>query len=328
MDHSILIVGSRAFHVMVQSRVHPSIAMTHAKDSVQAGLSIQARQPDLIVVQADDLELATSTLRLKARGRFCWIYALALSGRSDGTKPDIHKPDTHKPDDSQDWAAQVIVLLKAGADVCLSLESTESTPSPQEMQLLETQLQVGISAAKRYRELLKTNDLLSTIALVDPLTELSNRRALDWELPRQIERARDRDRPLSLMIFDLDFFKSINDTHGHLVGDVSLKLLSARLRHNLRANDTLFRYGGEEFVVILSDTQGDEAGEIGDRLCQLIGTQAFTINDDLELSLTVSVGVAVLRPEDDTKGLTLMERADRRLRQAKQTGRNRVVTGA
>ncbi len=319
MDHSILIVGSSAFHMMVQQKVHPltSAVVSYAEDCVQAGLSMQAKQPDLMVVQADDLDTAVSTLQLKERNRFRWIYALALSSRAHGAEPKAEVPA---------WPEKASTLLAAGADVCLQLQETEATPVPHELRLLEAQLRVGINAVTRYRELLQTNDLLSTIALVDPLTELSNRRALDWDLPRQIQRSRDRNRPLSLMIFDLDFFKNINDSYGHLVGDVSLKLLSARLRHNLRSNDTLFRYGGEEFVVILSDTQAEEAGEIGQRLCQIIGSQAFTINDDLELSLTVSVGVAVLNDDDDAKGLTLLERADQRLRHAKQSGRNRVVT--
>lgn len=191
--------------------------------------------------------------------------------------------------------------------------------------LLQAQLLAGWRLIQGYRDLLRTNDLLSTMALVDPLTELSNRRALDWDLPRHIQQARDRQEPLSLVIFDLDHFKRVNDTYGHLIGDVVLKLLSARLRHNLRFNDTLFRYGGEEFVAILSKTQAEEAIDIGQRLCRIVSGQTFTINDDLELALTISAGITELQTSDDSQGLSFLERADGHLRRAKQAGRNQVV---
>ncbi len=324
MDHSILIVGDPAFRLMIQGSVGSlgAVNLVYAEDCIQAGLSMQANQPDLMVLQVDPLSEIEACLHLKERNRFRWVYILAIEGccLSQG---GVQRSELER---NQRAAA----MVQAGADTYLWLtgmvQGDQIMLQPEAQALLEAQMKVGMTSVKRYRELLQTNDLLSTIALIDPLTELSNRRALDWDLPRQIKRSRDRNRPLSLMIFDLDFFKGINDNYGHLVGDVSLKLLSARLRHNLRSNDTLFRYGGEEFVVILSDTHAPEAGEIGQRLCRMISSQAFTINDDLELSLTVSVGVAYLQEGDDPQGLTLLERADRRLRQAKQNGRNRVVT--
>jgi two-component system cell cycle response regulator len=173
---------------------------------------------------------------------------------------------------------------------------------------------------------MRTNDLLSAIALSDPLTELNNRRAFEWELPRQIQNARNRNMPISLIMLDVDYFKTINDTYGHLVGDRALQLFSARLRHNLRFYDTPFRYGGEEFVLILSDTGSQEATLIAHRICQLISQQAFAINETLDLNLTVSAGAASLRANDDTRGMSLLHRADQNLLKAKSQGRNRVVS--
>ena len=191
--------------------------------------------------------------------------------------------------------------------------------------LLQAQIQSAIKRVQLYRNLMNTNDVLSAIALADPLTELSNRRALDWELPRQIHNARSRSTPLSLLILDVDYFKLINDNHGHLVGDRVLQLLSARLRHNLRFQDTPFRYGGEEFVIILSNTSSQEARTVALHLNLLIGNQHFTIDQDLALKITVSIGISSLEPNDDPNGVSLLNRADQNLLRAKSNGRNRVI---
>ncbi len=320
MEHSILIVGHPAFGQMIRAQLQhlTSGAIALAHSAMEAGLSMQAQAPDFVIIQGDDLQLAKGCLNLQSRSNFQWFYSLLVAGCEHPPRNDTTAKLNHQTQ-----------ALELGADAYLNIEGDFSQAlfrlSEAYSLLLKAQLKIGLQSANRYRDLVHTNDLLSTIALVDPLTELNNRRALDWDLPRQIKTARRSDRPLSLLIFDLDFFKRINDSHGHLVGDVSLKLLSARLRHNLRAKDTLFRYGGEEFVVLLSDTPNEEAGEIARRLCQIISQQSFTINDDLELSLTVSVGVSELQEDDDTDGLSLLERADKGLRTAKQTGRNRVV---
>lgn len=338
MERSVLIVGHRAFCQMTKIYLEPlgDCSVAEAQTAAQATLALQAATPDLMIVQADDLAWAASCLQLRGRSAFQWVYSLLVvttlepGGKPEAAPPPAQAGETHPRALKIAAAEHQAKGLELGVDAYLALgtvwqgETLELSPAFQ--RLLTAQLQLAWTSTQRHRELLTTNDLLSTIALVDPLTELNNRRALDWDLPRQITRARDGDRPLGLMIFDLDFFKKINDTHGHLVGDVSLKLLSARLRHNLRANDTLFRYGGEEFVVLLSDTSPEEANEIAQRLCNMIGHQSFTINDDLELSLTVSVGVSELNDSDDAKGISLLERADYGLRQAKQMGRNRVVT--
>lgn len=137
--------------------------------------------------------------------------------------------------------------------------------------------------------------------------------------------ARARKQPISLVMIDVDFFKNINDTHGHLVGDRALEILATRLQHNLRLYDTPYRYGGEEFVIILSDTDSQEAEAIANRICQLIREQPFVMDNNLALNVTISAGAATLQSNDDSKGFTLLERADQRLLRAKAAGRDRVV---
>jgi two-component system cell cycle response regulator len=192
--------------------------------------------------------------------------------------------------------------------------------------MLRSQIIAGLRMVTTHRELMRTNDILSAIALSDPLTELNNRRALDWELPRQVQNARSRSEDLSVLMLDVDHFKTVNDTYGHQVGDRALQLIASRLRHNLRFRDTLFRYGGEEFVIILGCTEKQESLLVAHRLCRLIGDQPFTIDETLDLTITISAGVASLQPRDDPRGISLLKRADSNLLRAKSTGRNRVVS--
>ncbi|QFS42871.1 GGDEF domain-containing protein [Nostoc sphaeroides CCNUC1] len=191
--------------------------------------------------------------------------------------------------------------------------------------LILAQLTVGLRKAQKYRDLIRTNDMLSAIALADSLTELNNRRALEWDLPRQIKKARTQKTPMSLIILDVDHFKKVNDTHGHLIGDRVLQLLCKRLRHNLRCQDTAFRYGGEEFVIILANTTGEEALVVARRLNRVVCEEPFSISNKLTINVTISLGIGCLQAEDDEQGVSLLHHADQCLLQAKTTGRNRVI---
>jgi two-component system cell cycle response regulator len=283
---------------------------------------IQAQQPDLIILQASQIDSLELCHQLKQQTRLAWIYCILLDDQ-----PLPEGPLTWN------WEAELTTTaLAQGADAYIWIPNAREMDAPSEAglvlqeQLLEAQIQAGLRSVQNYRELMRTNDLLSAIALSDPLTELNNRRALEWELPRQIQNARSRALPLSLLMLDVDFFKTINDTYGHLVGDQALKLLSARIRYNLRFYDTPFRYGGEEFVIILSNTDRQEAPIIANRLCQLISEEPFAISEDLDLHITISAGAASLKADDDPKGVSLLGRADQNLLQAKFAGRNRVVS--
>ncbi|NEO88119.1 MAG: GGDEF domain-containing protein [Spirulina sp. SIO3F2] len=218
------------------------------------------------------------------------------------------------------------VALETGADAYFPMQLQVAPAIETEERLLMAYLQVANQQVSRYRELNKANDFLSTIALADPLTELGNRRALEWELPRQAQKARLRQTPLSLIILDVDYFKLVNDSHGHLMGDRVLKLLAARLNSQIRGRDTIFRYGGEEFVVLLSKTDLTAAEAIAGRLRLAIGEQPFSLNRGLSLPITVSLGVASFRASDDGKGRSLLYRADQHLLMAKSRGRNQVIS--
>jgi two-component system cell cycle response regulator len=182
---------------------------------------------------------------------------------------------------------------------------------------------------KRYNDHLRAS-VAQTIemAVIDGLTGLHNRRYLDSHLTTLFERAQNRRRPLSLMITDIDRFKSINDTWGHDVGDEVLREFAARLRKNVRGIDLACRMGGEEFVVVMPDTEGVIAGKVAERIRAQIADTPFTIGPDGQtIPVTVSVGVSTMMRGKDTAE-AMLKRADLALYEAKNGGRNRVVAAA
>lgn len=315
MDASLLLIGDEKFQGLLLSlaRESSSLSVESAADPFEAMPLILAQQPDLLLIQASQSQGLELCRQVKSQGRLAWIYCIVVNEQTQLL--DITESTEFE-----------LEALEMGADAYLCLPFTETgCKKLLPARMLRAQISAGLRQVQTHRELMRTNDVLSAIALSDPLTDLSNRRAFEWELPRQIQNARDRSIPISLMMLDVDFFKSINDTYGHLTGDQVLKFLAARLRHNLRIYDTPFRYGGEEFVIILSNTDSQEAIMIASRLCQLISEQPFAIDETLDLTITISAGTATLHPEDDAKGLSLLHRADQCLLAAKAQGRNRVV---
>jgi two-component system cell cycle response regulator len=182
---------------------------------------------------------------------------------------------------------------------------------------------------KRYNDHLRTS-VTETIemAVTDALTGLHNRRYLDSHLKTLFDRALARRRPLSVMMTDLDRFKSINDTFGHDGGDDVLREFAARLRKNVRGIDLACRYGGEEFVVVMPDTDAPIARMVAERIRAEIERAPFTLGaDGRTAKVTISIGVSTLLHGKDSIE-NLMKRADMALYDAKSNGRNRVVSRA
>jgi two-component system cell cycle response regulator len=184
---------------------------------------------------------------------------------------------------------------------------------------------------KRYVDQLRsTFEASLEMAVTDQLTGLYNRRYLASHLSGMFDRAFWTGRPLSLMILDIDHFKSINDTHGHDIGDKVIQEIAAKIRNSVRGIDLACRYGGEEFLVAMPDTDRHFAGIVGERLRQEIADHQVTLNSGRDsLKVTVSIGISSTEegPKDDT-GQKLIKRADEALYAAKTGGRNRVIMGA
>jgi diguanylate cyclase (GGDEF)-like protein len=160
-------------------------------------------------------------------------------------------------------------------------------------------------------------------ALRDPLTNLGNRSAMDSALQREVELARRHGTPLSLIVIDIDHFKAINDQYGHAVGDLALRTVARCAEGCIRSSDMLFRYGGEEFVILLANTSGHGAKRLAERVRQAIETMECVANQT-RLSITASLGLATLGEGEDMDAL--FERADHALYRCKQGSRNCVCT--
>jgi diguanylate cyclase len=202
------------------------------------------------------------------------------------------------------------------------------------------ELRSGLEAAKKRSKELEEIVSKTTKALhearqqaaTDPLTGLANRGAFDRALAEGMTSARRLHRPLALVLIDIDKFKSVNDTWGHPVGDIVLKAVSEAMRHELRDQDTVARFGGEEFALLLEGAPEGIAFTVADRIRQRVAAQSIPIppeesadNQPFEVSITLSAGVSVL--QDDETAENLVKRTDKALYAAKHGGRNQVVIG-
>jgi two-component system cell cycle response regulator len=182
---------------------------------------------------------------------------------------------------------------------------------------------------KRFSDRLRDSvQMTIEMAVTDGLTGLYNRRYLERHLAALVQQATARQKPLSVLLLDIDHFKPINDTHGHAVGDEVLREFSRRVRKSVRGIDLACRMGGEEFVVVMPDTDAALALIVAERMRQKIAIDRFPLPDSEEsVAVTVSIGIASLVSRDDTPE-ALLKRADDALYRAKRAGRNRVAAAA
>lgn len=218
-----------------------------------------------------------------------------------------------------DSAADIVVGLEAGADDYIRKPANEAE--------LLARLKTCRRVVELERSLRDANARVQLLSVTDPLVGTYNRRYLTDELAREIERARRNNRPLAVVIADLDYFKRINDEHGHQTGDEVLQCFADRVRSSIRQYDWIARYGGEEFVIVLPDTSLVDAVATAEKLrLQCASTPMATSTG--RLMVTASFGVAALECLPATEAATvatLLRRADVGLYRSKNTGRNRVT---
>src|SRR6187401_126189 len=204
---------------------------------------------------------------------------------------------------------------------------TEPPLTPGDAEFAETVIRAAVSATQRATLIESTiadNRRLEELAHTDPLTKTLNRRALGERLQAEMERVRRYTTTLSLLMIDLDHFKLINDTHGHLTGDEVLIEVAALLQRVVRAVDIVARYGGEEFVVVLPETGAPGAEAFAERLRELIESQFFVASRGNPIRLTTSIGVSAFPGFAVESVEDLLTNADQALYRAKSEGRNRV----
>lgn len=163
----------------------------------------------------------------------------------------------------------------------------------------------------------------SEVAQIDALTFLVNRRMIVRELQSEVIRAQRYDSPFSISVVDIDHFKNVNDTYGHQIGDETLRQVAHQLRDHIRHPDMAGRYGGEEFLILLPNSDAKAAAEQASRLCKQVRENVIEVENHT-LNITISIGVAQFRNGEDTWE-TLLNRADNAMYEAKNNGRDRWV---
>lgn len=210
---------------------------------------------------------------------------------------------------------EVVLMERSLGTLTLSRGTAFEAAELQRLEALLCALVYPLRNAILYKRAVET-------AFRDPVTGISNRAAMDAMLQREVDLAQRYISPLSLIMLDCDRFKDINDSFGHIAGDSVLRELVNCLSDCIRRSDIVFRYGGEEFTVVLSNTEKSGARLLAERIRRAVENHEFRCADHM-LHLTVSVGVAELDAGDDM--YRLLDKADRALYHAKESGRNRVI---
>ncbi len=233
---------------------------------------------------------------------------------------------------TQDTTRQLpILLLASEGDIPrvakgLDLGANDYLLRPLDANELLARVRTQLRQKRHYERLRANYEQSLTLALVDPLTGAFNRRYLEAHLPKLIARCRSADKPLSVLLIDADHFKQVNDTHGHAVGDVVLREVVNRTMLGLRPFDLVARIGGEEFVVVMPETDIKAALAIGERLRERIAATPIGMpGKNVTVPITVSIGATSMMTENQDNYQMILERADAGLYQAKNNGRNRVA---
>ncbi len=295
MDANILIVDD---DVAIRDAMHEFIQMSgyasHIADSAEDALAIIENQPIDVV-----------------------ITDIMLPGM-DGLELTDHIKQNHDID--------VIVMTGYSGDYsyeeAISKGASDFVFKPVRFEELLLRLRRVLKERRLTQERVHMLERLKRLSITDGLTNLYNSRYFYSQLKAEVERSNRYNHPLSLLLLDIDNFKKYNDSYGHLEGDKVLVRLGQVIKSCLRAMDSAYRYGGEEFTVILPETEGAEAATVAERIRAAVEELRFKPVGDTKVSITVSVGVTeYIRGEDVA---VFVQRADRAMYQSKDKGRNHV----
>ncbi len=303
-----------------------------------------SRSANILVVDAEQRIADRLITPLKAAGHFAMSWQDSQGGRAKSRDLDLiilsMSNQTYNPLKlcahlrSMDSTRDVAIIVTCDpqdreiAAQALNLGASDIVQTPVDTQELLARVSTQLKRT-RYIEILRRRvDRGLELAVIDQLTGLYNRRYMLSQLQQWMQRASVGGKPVSVIAFDIDHFKQVNDQHGHEAGDVVLQAFAERIRTNVRPKDIVCRPGGEEFLVILPETPGDLACVGAERIRHAIAADPFMLQRSAEeINVTVSAGVTTFLGEDDTLA-NLLHRADTALYQAKQSGRNRVESVA
>ena len=299
MPKVLIVVDDRAQFLLIQNFLDgEKLELVAPKDARETFEAIYQQMPDLIIVDID----------LQGEDGFDILRSIRVESRYDAIPIVV-------------YSSQNDTDTKTRA---LDLGALEYLKKP----LTSKELAAHVRAILRFKlkqdQIFEEYKRLSELSLTDPLTGAYNRRALDTFLKSRLSESSRHGIPVSCVMFDIDHFKDVNDTHGHQVGDVVIKDISDLVRSLCRQEDALIRYGGEEYLVILFHTPRDGAVIFGERVRESVSEHAFHSG---ELKITISGGIASL-PEDEIPSdpEAMINLADQRLYTAKRKGRDQIVS--
>jgi two-component system cell cycle response regulator len=226
----------------------------------------------------------------------------------------------------KDNGADVIVVTGYSDDFsyeeAINIGASDFVIKPVRLEELLLRLKRVIKERQLTEERIRMMEKLQKLAITDGLTKLYNSRSFYSQLELEVDRFNRYKHPLSLLLLDIDHFKDYNDTYGHLEGDKVLVRFSQLIKSCLRTNDSAYRYGGEEFTVILPETGGEEARTVAQRIRTALETEKFSPLDGQTVTITISIGVTQYHPKEELS--TFIQRADKAMYLSKQNGRNKV----
>jgi diguanylate cyclase (GGDEF)-like protein len=304
-------------------------------------MSTPNKRHRILMVEDSRVSLEVYAQRLERRG---YQVATALSAEAARVElaagiPDLILLDVFMPNvsgfdfvrelRSVDATSRVpIILISALSDTQhivegLELGANDYVTKPIVMPILTARMEALLRSNELVRRLEVQTELLSKLAAFDDLTGVYNRRSMFHHLEAELSRCRRYGRSLSVLMIDIDHFKRINDGFGHLMGDRALRWVATTLQNALRSMDFLCRYGGEEFCVILPETNRSGAARAGERLRSAIERNGFD-QDGVKMNLTISVGGASWATDESQEYPDMLALADGALLEAKRGGRNQV----
>ncbi|MCX7704142.1 MAG: GGDEF domain-containing protein [Planctomycetota bacterium] len=349
----VSILGTVALWASAIFIIRIKVRIRHAETSILGRENLQDRVEILSAIREISLLAVTDTTREEAAGEILNILSGPLEARrislfvgtSEGLKPIALKTQKHLYHQGKiplkGWETEaanlaysqmrpVRVPKKGGLLVAYPFGGDEGARG---VILFLTAKKKADENEKRMFHIIRAVSLalrmpaLYERAVYDVLTGLYNRRHLNAQLPLIFDEARRTKEPLSVIMLDIDHFKTINDTYGHLFGDRVLCGVASCVQGVLRTYDSAYRYGGEEICIILPRTKLEDSYKVAQRCREEILSQPFYTDEGERVKVTVSGGVAVLCASDTTPQ-SLLERADAALYEAKESGRNRIVVAA
>jgi two-component system, cell cycle response regulator len=264
-------------------------------DDARQRLSAEAWDMAILDRKLPDMDGLALCRELKAKAEFRSRYIIMLTG--------------------EDEQADKVEGLELGADDYIT--------KPFQYPELLARVRAGKRIVDLQKELMETNRRLELLSITDGLTKLHNHRYFQDELARTFEESQRYQRPLSLAMIDIDFFKKVNDTYGHAVGDEVLKAVARLYKEKVRSTDLVARYGGEEFAIMMPETELQDGVTFAEQIRELIEKTAIETQSG-PLQITVSIGVASVPRSQVKSAKELIVAADRTLYRAKKGGRNQV----